>query len=125
MRETPAEEPRATSSGTNQPVEGEDPRGKTAPTKGKGRKKGKKKALKGSGEAATQPEGEKAGRKEDGESKASQNSKQGEATAPDPLTNPEAKGRGLIGSGQAVMESGARSTTTSRGEFSGQEKPGS
>ncbi len=50
---------------------------------------------------------------------------QGKATAPDPLINPEAKGRGLIGSGQAVTESRARSTTTSRGECSGQEKPGS
>jgi hypothetical protein len=126
MRETPPGEPRATSSGTDRSVEREeDPRGKTAPTKGKWKKKGKKKVLKGSGEAAAQPEGEKAGGKEEGEGKASRASKQGKETAPDPLINPEAKGRGLTGSGQAVTELGARSTTTSRGECSGQEKPGS
>jgi hypothetical protein len=53
MRETPAGEPRAANSGTDRPVEmEEDPKGKTAPTKGKGRKKGKRKVPKGSGEAA-------------------------------------------------------------------------
>ncbi len=119
MRETPAGEPRAASSGTDRPVEmEEDP-------KGKGRKKGKKKIPKGSGEATTLSGGEKAEGKKNGEGKASQASKQGKATAPDPLINPEAKGRGLVGSGQTVTELGARSTTTSRGECSGQKKPDS
>ncbi len=118
LRESLSEEQRGGSSGTDRPAErGEDPKGKSAPTKGKGKKKGKKKALKGSDEAATRPEGEKAGRKEGRESEASWASTQGKTTAPDPLVNPEAKGRGLIGSGQSVTDSGARSAMTSRGEW--------
>ncbi len=64
---------------------------------------------------ARQPPNRKAERpvgQKEGAGKASRTSKQGKATAPDPLINPEVKGRGLIGSGQAVTESGARSTTT-------------
>jgi hypothetical protein len=58
MREASPGEPNPASSEVDQPArEKEDSRGKTAPAKGKGKKKGKKKALKGGGEAATRPEG--------------------------------------------------------------------
>jgi hypothetical protein len=69
--------------------------------------------------------GEKAEGKKNGEGKTSQASKQVKATAPDPLVNPEAKGRGVVNGGQTAKELGARSTTTSRGECSGQKKPDS
>ncbi len=110
----------------NQPAgKKENSKGKTAPAKSKGKKKGKKKSLKGGNEAATQPGREKTGVQKAGESVASQSGKQGAVTAPDPLPNPEAKGRGLIGSSHTVKGPGARPTTTSRGECSGQEKPDS
>jgi hypothetical protein len=120
MREALPGEPKPASSKTDQPAgEEEDPRSKTAPAKGKGKKKGRKKALKGGGEAATQPEGENTREQKEGESKVSRSSKQGKATAPDPLINPEAKGRGLVSNSQTMTEPGIRSTTTSRGECSG------
>jgi hypothetical protein len=116
MREAPPGEPNPASSKMDQPAgDKEDSRGKTAPAKGKGKKKGKKKALKGDGEAATQPKGEKTGAQKEEESIASRTSKQGKPKAPDPLTNPEAKGRGLISNSRTVMESRSRPTTTSRG----------
>jgi hypothetical protein len=120
MRETPAGEPGAASSGVE-----EEPKSKAAPTKGKGKKKGKKKVPRGSNGATTLSEGEKAEVKKDGKDKASQASEQGKATAPNPLANPEAKGRGLVDGGQTVKELEARSATTSRGECSGQKKPDS
>jgi hypothetical protein len=46
-------------------------------------------------------------------------------TAPDLLSNPEAKGRGLIASDQVEGKPAARSQTTSRGECSGQKMPDS
>jgi hypothetical protein len=126
MREASPEKPNPVSSEINQPArEKEDSRGKTAPTKGKGKKKGKKKALKGGDEAATRPEGEKTGAQKEGKSIVSQSGKQGEATPPDPLSNPEARGMGLVGISQTVTRPGTRPTTTSRGECSGQEKPDS
>jgi hypothetical protein len=126
MREASPGETNSASGGMNQPAgKKEDSRCKTAPAKGREKKKGKTKALKGGGEAATQPEKEKTGVQKAGESMASQSGKQGAITAPDPLTNPEAKGRGLIGSSQTVTGPGARPTMTSRGECSGQEKPDS
>ncbi len=126
MREALPGEPKPASSKTGQSARGEEgPRSKTAPAKSKGKKKGRKKALKGDGEAATQPEGEKTGEQKEGGSKVSQSSEQGKATAPDPLINPEAKGRGLISNSQPMTEPGTGSTMTSRGECSGQEKPDS
>ncbi len=54
MREASPGEPNPASSEMDQPAgEKEDSRGKTAPAKGKGKKKSRKKALKGGGEAAT------------------------------------------------------------------------
>ncbi len=103
----------------------EESRDKTAPTKGKGKKKAKKKALRGVGVAATQPEGGKSGVQKEEESTASQTGKQGKPTAPDPLSNPEAKGRGLVSDNRVVTETKSRPTTTLRGECSGQEKPDS
>jgi hypothetical protein len=103
----------------------EDSKNKAAPAKGKGKKKGKTKSPKGGDEATTQPRKEKTGVQKAGESVAEQSGKQGTVTVPDPLTNPEAKGRGLIGSDQAAKGSGAKPTTTSRGECSEQEKPDS
>jgi hypothetical protein len=126
MREASPGEPNSASSKMDQPAgEKEDARGKTVPAKGKGKKKGKKKALKGGSEAATRPEGEKTGAQKEGKSIVSRSGKQGKATPPDPLTNPEAKGRGLVGSSQTVTGPGTKPTTTSRGECSGQEKPDS
>jgi hypothetical protein len=126
MREASPGEPNPASSKTDQLAGSkEDSKSKTAPAKGKGKEKGKKKARKGGGVAATQPEGRKVGVQKEGESTASRTSKQGKLTAPDPLSNPEAKGRGLITDNRTVTESRSRSTTTSRGECSGQEKPDS
>jgi hypothetical protein len=124
MREAPPGESSPATSRTDQPAGGkEDPRGKTALAKGKGKKKGKKKALKGDKVAATLPEGGKSGGQKEEESTVSWTIKQGKPTAPNPLSNPEARGRGLVGDNQTVMESRSRSTTTSRGECSRQEKP--
>ncbi len=90
-------------------------------SKGKGKKKDKKKAPRGEDGATTQEAGvqKKEGRV------ASQPDKQARAAPPDPLINPEAKGGGLQGRGQPETRPGARLTTTSRGECSGQEKPDS
>jgi hypothetical protein len=126
MREAPPGKSSPASSKTDQPAGNkEDSRGKPAPTKGKGKKKNKKKALKGDGVAATQPERGKTGAQKEEGSTASRTSKQGEPTAPDPFSNPKAKGRGLISGNRMATESRSRLTTTSRGECSGQEKPDS
>jgi hypothetical protein len=123
MREASPGEPKPASNKADQPDgEEEGLRSKIAPARGKGKKKGKKKALKGSGEAAPQPKREEPG-KQEGEGKAGQPCKQGRVAAPDPLVSPEAKGRGLGSSSQATMEPRTRPTTTSRGECSGQKKP--
>jgi hypothetical protein len=53
---------------------------------------------------------------------AGHSGKQMRAMAPDPLINPEAKGRDLAGRGQPEMRPGPRPTTIPRGECSGQEK---
>jgi hypothetical protein len=126
MREASPGEPNPASSKTDQLArDKEDSKSKVASAKGKGKKKGKKKALKGNRVAATQPEGGKTGVQKEEESTASRTSKQGKPTAPDTLCNPEAKGRGLISDNRTVAESRSRSTTTSRGECSGREKPDS
>jgi hypothetical protein len=54
-----------------------------------------------------------------------QSGEQSRVAPPDPLVNPEAKGRGLQARDQPEARPEARSMTTSRGECSGQEKPGS
>jgi hypothetical protein len=115
MREALPEEPKTDQLAGRK----EDSKGKTAPTKSKEKKKNKKKAPKGGG-AAT-----KTGVQKKEEGTVGPTSKQGKQTAPDLLSNPEAKGRGLINDNRAVTESGSRSTTTSRGECSGQKKPDS
>ncbi len=104
----------------------EGPKGKTAPAKGKDKKKNRKKALKGNKVA------EKSGAQREEESTESLTSKQGKQAAPDLLSkqgkqaapdllsNPEAKGRGLIDDNRTEEESAPRSKTTSRGECSGQ-----
>ncbi len=126
MREAPPGKLNPASSKTDQLAGNkEDSKSKTALVKGKGKKKDKKKAPKGGGVAATQPEGRKIGVQKEEESTASRTSKQGKPTAPDPLSNPEAKGRGLVSDNRTVTEARSRSTTTSRGECSGQEKPDS
>jgi hypothetical protein len=93
------------------------PKGKTAPAKGKEKKKNKKKALKGNKVAA------KSSAQKEEESTASLTSKEAKQAAPDLLRNPEAKGRGLINNNRTETESVSRSRTTSRGECSGQKKP--
>jgi hypothetical protein len=59
------------------------------------------------------------------ENTASLTSKQGKQAALDLLSNPEAKGRGLINNDRTETEARPRSTTTSIGECSGQKKPDS
>ncbi len=129
MRETSPGEPSPTSGKPDQLTgKKEDSKSKTAPAKGKGKKKSKKKAPKGDkrdGVAANQPKGRKTSEQKEEESTASRTSKQGKPTAPDPLSNPEARGRGLISNNRTATESRSRSTTTSRGECSGQKKPDS
>jgi hypothetical protein len=87
--------------------------------KGKEKKRNKKKALKGNKVAV------KSGAQEEGESTASLTSKQGKQAAPDLLSNPEAKGRGLVNDERTETESMPRSKKSSRGECSGQKKPDS
>jgi hypothetical protein len=126
MREAPPEEPNPASSKTNQPAGTEEgSRGKTASARGKGKKKDKKKAPRGGNGAATRPEEKETDPQKKEESVAGQSGKQIRTTPPDPFTNPEAKGRGLAGRSQTETRPGARPTTTSRGECSGQEKPDS
>jgi hypothetical protein len=95
MREAPPGEPNSASSKMDQPAGKEEgSRSKAASVKGKGKKKDKKKAPRGSSETATQPEEKKTGAQKEEESIAGQSGKQIRATPPDPLINPEAKGRG-------------------------------
>jgi hypothetical protein len=124
MREVPLEEsnPVDNKAGQRAKKEGTS-KGKAASTKGKGKKKGKGKTPKGEDGATVQPEKKEASaRKEEGHG-ASQPGKQARAAPPDPLVNPEAKGRGLQSRGQPEARPEARLTTTSREECSGQEKP--
>jgi hypothetical protein len=124
MREAPPGEPSPASSKMDQPAEKkEGSRGKTASAKGKGKKKDKKKAPRGGSEAATWSEEKETGAQKGEESIASRPGKQARTTPPNPLINPEAKGRGLAGSSQTGTGPGARLATTTRGECSGQEKP--
>jgi hypothetical protein len=90
-----------------------------ASAKGKDKKKSKKKALK---ESKVVKEN---GAQGEGKSAAGLTSKQGKQAAPDLLSNPEAKGRGLVAGDRVEEESMTRSTTTSRGECSGQKMPDS
>ncbi len=110
MRKVSPERPKA-----DRPVGGkEDLRGKAAPTKGKEKKKSKKKALKES--KAVKENGAQG----EGKAVAGLTSNQGKQAAPDLLSNPEAKGWGLVASNQVEQESMTRSQTTPRGECSGQ-----
>jgi hypothetical protein len=126
MREAPLEKPNPASSKMNQLAGKEEgSKGKAATAKGKGKKKDKKKVPRGGSGATTQPEEKEAGAQKEDEHVAGRSGKQTRATPPDPLINPEAKGRGLAGRGQPETRPGARLTTTPRGECSGQEKPDS
>jgi hypothetical protein len=115
MREAPPERLKA-----DRPMEDKKDFGsKAAPAKGKERKKSKKKALKG-GKAA------KAGDVQgEGGNAAGLTSNQEKQAPPDLLSNPKAKGRGLIAGDRIEEESATRTTTTSRGECSGQKMPDS
>jgi hypothetical protein len=115
MRKASPERPKA-----DRPMEGrEDLRGKAVPAEGKDKKKSKKKALK-ENKAVAESEVQ---RKE--KSAAGPTSSQGKQAAPDLLSNPEAKGRGLVTGERAEEESTRRSKTTPRGECSGQKMPDS
>jgi hypothetical protein len=113
MRKGLPEKPEA-----DQPTEGkEDLKGKAASTRSKNKKKGRKKALKESkAEAGLQGAGKSA---------AGPISNQGKQAAPDLLSNPEAKGRGLVTGNREEEESATRLETTPRGECSGQKMPDS
>ncbi len=105
---------------TDQPAGGEeDPKSKTALARRKVKKKNKKKDFKGNKVAIED------GVQKEEESTVSPTDKQMKQAAPDLLINPEAKGRGLINDDRTATEPRSRSTTTARGECSGQEKPDS
>jgi hypothetical protein len=117
MRKVSPEQPR-----TGQPARDEDnPKAKTAPAKGRGKKrsnKKEKKALKKSQarvERAQEREVEVTGQ-------ASSLERQ---EIPDLLDNPEAKGRGLVDGNQEKKNRGARPHATSGEEWSGQKTPDS
>jgi hypothetical protein len=113
MRKASPERPKA-----DQLIEGEeDSRGKTAPAKGKDKKKNRKKALKESKAVA------ESGAQREEKSVAGLANNQGKQAAPNLLSNPEAKGRGLTTGNRSEEESVPRSKTTSRGECSGQKMP--
>jgi hypothetical protein len=115
MRKASSEQPKA-----DRPVEGkEDLKGKAASAKGKEKKKSKKKALK-EGKAVKEY-----GAREEGKGAACPTSNQEKQTAPDLLSNPEAKGRGLVAGNRVEEEPATGSQTTSRGECSGQKMPDS
>ncbi len=117
MREASLEESNPAGNKVSQPAR------KEGNSKGKGEKKDKKKTPRGEDGATTQPERKEAGGQKKEGRVASQPDKQARAAPLDPLINPEAKGGGLPGRGQPETRPGARLTTTSRGECSGQEKP--
>jgi hypothetical protein len=86
----------------------EDSRDELALVKGKEKKKNKKKVLKGN-KVAVRNDAQKE------ENTASLTSKQEKQAAPDLLSNPEAKGRGVINDDRPGTESMPRLKTTSRG----------
>jgi hypothetical protein len=111
MRKGTPKKPKA-----DQPMEAkEDLKSKAASTRGKDKKKDRKKALKES----------KTGAGVQGvmKSTADPTSNQGKQAAPDILSNPEAKGRGLVTGSREEEEPATRSKTTPRGECSGQKRP--
>jgi hypothetical protein len=124
MREASLEESNPVSNKVGQPARKEGTsKGKTASTKGKGKKKDKGKTPRGEDGATAQPEKEASVQKEEGRV-MSQPGKQARAAPPDPLIDPEAKGGGLQGHGQPEARPGARLTMTSRGECSGLREAG-
>jgi hypothetical protein len=126
MREAPHGGSNPAGSKLGQPAGKEEGSGgKTTSAKGKGKKKGKKKAPREGSEAATRPGEKGTGTQKEKEDIADRSGKQMRATPPNPLDNPEVKGRGMISSSKAETRPGARLMTTSRGECSGQEKPDS
>jgi hypothetical protein len=124
MRGEALEKPTTAGSGADQPVKkGETQKNKAASIRGK--KKGKGKNPRGGNGAIAQPERKEASAQKDEGRVGSQSGKLVRAVPPDPLINPEAKGRGLQACDRPESMPEARSTMTSRGECSGQEKPGS
>jgi hypothetical protein len=118
MRKASPERPKA-----GRPVEGrEDSRGKAASTQGKETKKNEKKEKKALRKGKAAKEDRERGGGEGTEGMTSNPEKQ---TAPDLLSNPEAKGRGLTTGDRVEEEPVTRSQTTSRGECSGQKMPDS
>jgi hypothetical protein len=95
----------------------EDQKSKTASARGKDKKKDRKKAHRES-KAETGEQGAK-------RNAAGPAGHQGKLAAPDLLSNPEAKGRGLVASHQEGEEPAARPRKTPRGECSGQKTPDS
>jgi hypothetical protein len=124
IREEVSEKPTTVGSEAGQPVKKGATRKNKAASSG-GKKKSNGKTPKGEKKANAQPEKEEANaRKEEGHV-GGQSGKQARVASPDPLVNPGAKGRGLQVRDQPEARPEAKSTTTSRGECSGQEKPGS
>ncbi len=100
----------------------ESSRSKAASAKSKKTKRDKKKEKKAlKKNKAAEEESKKGG----GEGAAGLTSNPEKRTAPDPLHNPEAKGRGLVAGNRGKEEAVTRSRTTPRGECSGQKTPDS
>ncbi len=97
-------------------------RGEAAPTQGKEKKRNKKKEKKAlkKGKAAKEDGGQRGGK-----GAAGLPSNPEKQTAPDFLSNPEAKGRGLVAGDRVEGEPVTRTQTTSRGECSRQKMPDS
>jgi hypothetical protein len=124
MREEAMEELTTVNSKAGQSAKKEETRkNKVASIKGK--KKGKGKTPKGGDGATAQPEKKETSAREEEGREGGQSEKQARVAPTDPLVNPEAKGRGLQTRDQPEARPETRSTTTSRGECSRQEKPGS
>jgi hypothetical protein len=95
----------------------EDRKGKTSSARVKDKKKDRKKAHKESKAGTSRQEAEK--------NAAGPAGHQEKPAAPDLLSNPEAKGMGLVTGHPEEEEPAARSRTTPRGECSGQKMPDS
>ncbi len=124
MREEASEKPTTVGSEAGQPVKkGATRRNKAASSGGK--KKGNGKTPKGGNGATAQPEKEEANVQKEGGRVGGQPGEQARGMPPDPLSDPEAEGGKLQAWDQPEARPGVKSMTTSRGECSGQEKPGS
>jgi hypothetical protein len=116
MREASPERPKA-----SQPAKNRDnPKSEAASAKGKEKKRNRKKERKALKKNKAE---ERAGGQEEKEGAMEQTSGLERQTAPDPVNNPEAKGRGLVDGNREKKEQVTGPQATSGGECSGQKMP--